>query len=674
MQGQILSSRYQIIEPLGQGGFGKTYLAEDTQLPGYPQCVVKQFNPSFNDPKFLDTARRLFKTEAETLQKLGNHPQIPQLLAHFEQEQEFYLVQQFIDGHTLSQELVSGKCWSQTKVIEFLQDCLNILDFVHSNGVIHRDVKPDNIIRRRQDNKVVLVDFGTVKEVVLAQTQLVNSTVAVGTRGYMPTEQARGKPRITSDIYALGIIAIQALIGVHPVEFQEDENGEFVWQSQANVNPQLAAVIAKMVRYHFKDRYQSAKEVLEELVNIQVTQISRSSKVEYTPTNILNLDEQNTAAKIAPGTEIVTQEKEVLETNNPLEKQSVINNYEEKNVSQTSPSKINSSYVAKTKQTQETSTSIKNTSQNNLTVKLKAFFQSETGKVVSVGLLIGAIATGGMYLFNDKAAKAQEQKRQGAIATLEELKNKKSYEECYQQTDSDEIKQAGISEEERLKIKGECGLSWAQEKASYNEFAEAFDIASEIDDKIPNYNKVQEYKEQWAEAILKQATEIYQKEGNLEKAIATIAQIKSGSSVKGKSLDLKQQWEEDYQKNARLFEASEAAISQGFWDSANSKAQEIINNAKQSHSFYWEQQGLGLKKQAETELKKLSEPNPPKNPDLPKPANSNSVPVADPPIPIKSDPKPEKPKQPTNPVIVEPPPPIDLCDGNNALITGDSCP
>ena len=233
MQGKILDSRYRVLKYIAKGGFGKTFLAEDTQLPGKDQCVVKQLYPSIDDPNFIKIARRLFNTEAETLHNLGNHDQIPRLLAYFEEDEKFYLVQQYIEGQTLGQELTEGKPWSEAKVIELLKDCLNILRFIHSKNVIHRDVKPDNLIRRRADGKLVMVDFGTVKEIISQQTQLLPATVAVGTRGYMPTEQARGKPRITSDIYALGIIAIQALTGIHPIKLPENSNGEVLWQDQA---------------------------------------------------------------------------------------------------------------------------------------------------------------------------------------------------------------------------------------------------------------------------------------------------------------------------------------------------------------------------------------------------------------------------------------------------------
>lgn len=269
MLGKLLDRRYEVTQVLGAGGFGRTYLARDTRRPGHPTCVVKQLKPMSSDPIFLETARRLFNSEAETLEKLGNHDQIPRLLAYFEEEPEFYLVQEFIEGHTLSQELQPGQRWPETRVIELLQEVLKILDFVHQHGVIHRDVKPDNLIRRSSDNKLVLVDFGAVKQIrtQFAMTEgQARSTVAVGTPGYMSSEQALGQPRPSSDIYALGIIGIQALTGVMPINFQEDlSTGEIHWQHFAPVSNKLAAVLSRMVRYHFKDRYLSASEALQAL-------------------------------------------------------------------------------------------------------------------------------------------------------------------------------------------------------------------------------------------------------------------------------------------------------------------------------------------------------------------------------------------------------------------------
>ena len=271
MLGQLLDKRYRLTKVLGGGGFSQTFIAEDTRRPGNPLCVVKHLKPAVTEPSFLETARRLFNTEAETLENLGNHEQIPRLLAYFEEDREFYLVQELIEGHVLNAELLPGRRWTETQVVELLQEILYILDFIHNKGVIHRDIKPSNIIRRQQDKKLVLVDFGTVKQIKVkldtAQSQM-SKSIAIGTVGYMPSEQVRGKPRPSSDIYALGIVGIQALTGLNPQDLEEDANGEVRWQSQAHVSDRLAEIVAKMVRYHFSDRYNSATEVMDALKSL----------------------------------------------------------------------------------------------------------------------------------------------------------------------------------------------------------------------------------------------------------------------------------------------------------------------------------------------------------------------------------------------------------------------
>ena len=306
MKGKILGSRYKIFEYLAEGGFGRTYLAEDTQLPGKDICLVKQLYPSRNDPKFLEIARRLFKTEASTLHNLGHHQQIPKLLAYFEESEKFYLVQQYIKGVTLSKELDSGQIWSESKAIALLQDGLSILQFVHEKRVIHRDIKPDNIIRRESDGKIVLVDFGSVKEVLQEQqTNLGQLTIPVGTQGYMPTEQARGKPLPSSDLYALGMIVIQALTGILPLELPEDDEGEIIWDS-ARVSPELSAILTRMTLYHFQDRYKSARDVLQalkQLPNAEIaTKIQSSTNVQTSITEELSesIEISQPASEIVP--------------------------------------------------------------------------------------------------------------------------------------------------------------------------------------------------------------------------------------------------------------------------------------------------------------------------------------------------------------------------------------
>ncbi len=263
----LLDGRYQAESSLGSGGFGVTYLARDTKRPGQPQCVIKQLAPARRDPGFVSLARRLFNTEAEILGKLGHHAQIPHLLAYFEHQQEFYLVQEFIDGMPLDRELAqSSEPWGEARVLDLLRQLLPVLGFIHSQRVIHRDLKPGNIIRAHERGKLVLIDFGAVKEIQPQTEEERNHSIAIGTRGYTPPEQYAGQPNYTSDIFALGVVAIEALTSTHPRDLPVNElTGNLVWRDRAIVTPALAQILDKMVAYHFKDRYQSATAVLIDL-------------------------------------------------------------------------------------------------------------------------------------------------------------------------------------------------------------------------------------------------------------------------------------------------------------------------------------------------------------------------------------------------------------------------
>ncbi|WP_088889445.1 serine/threonine-protein kinase [Leptolyngbya ohadii] len=271
LAGKVLVSRYRITRVLGSGGFSETYIAEDLQRPGNPQCVVKQLRVASNNPKTLREAKRLFAIEAETLERLGRHDQIPRLLASFEEDQEFYLVQDYIQGQPLTREILPQRILPESRVVQMIAELLNVLAFVHSQGVIHRDLKPSNIIRRRSDDRLVLIDFGIAKKIT---TQLAEGsgntkfTIAVGTPGYMPSEQSAGRPQFNSDIYALGMMAIEALTGQSAHILNHDaRTGAIRWVQQArSVNPALAAILNKMVHHDFTQRYRSVQEVQRDLM------------------------------------------------------------------------------------------------------------------------------------------------------------------------------------------------------------------------------------------------------------------------------------------------------------------------------------------------------------------------------------------------------------------------
>jgi len=271
MLGKLLDRRYRIIKELAEGGFSQTYLAEDTRLPKNPQCVVKHLNPTIDDPIFTQKALELFKAEAETLQELGRHDLIPQLYAYFQENKEFYLVQEYIAGHPLSIEISPGSQMAEARVAQIVKEVLEILRFVHTYNVIHRDIKPSNLIRRHSDGKLVLIDFGTVKQVqmeVASAHHKARVTLPIGTPGYMSYEQERGQSVACSDIYSLAMVALQALTGKHPSQFPRDRDYEINWRSYAKVGREFAAVLDRMARCNPRDRYQTVDEVLKDIAKL----------------------------------------------------------------------------------------------------------------------------------------------------------------------------------------------------------------------------------------------------------------------------------------------------------------------------------------------------------------------------------------------------------------------
>jgi serine/threonine protein kinase len=266
--GDIIGGHYQIDRELGNGGFGRTYLAKEMRLPNNPLCVVKEIKPLSNDPSVLQDVEERFNREANALYYLGKHDQVPQLFGYFEEKGRFYLVQQYIEGHDLSQELTVGRQLSEDESIDLLKGILEVLKVVHEQNIIHRDIKPSNLIRRKQDGKIVLIDFGAVKEIstlAVNPSGQVGTTKVIGTQGYMPLEQARSRPQLSSDIYAVGMIGIQAVTGLNPsCHIPTDGNGEILWRTWApQASPELNDILDKMVRQDCKERYQSAAEVFE---------------------------------------------------------------------------------------------------------------------------------------------------------------------------------------------------------------------------------------------------------------------------------------------------------------------------------------------------------------------------------------------------------------------------
>ena len=261
----LLRERYRAVRQIGQGGFGKTFLAVDQDLPNKPACVIKQFSPQIQGASGLQKATELFEQEAVQLNILGKHPQIPELLAHFEQDGRLYLVQEYVKGRNLAEELAQDGAFSEAKIRELLVGLLPVLQYIHDNQVIHRDIKPENIIRR-DDGMLFLVDFGAVK--IVTGTAVLGTGSVIGDPRYMPSEQVRGKASFTSDLYALGVTSLHLITGVDPADLFDDGEHKWVWRDYLVAlieNQLLGTVLDRMVEKATNHRYQSAIDILKSL-------------------------------------------------------------------------------------------------------------------------------------------------------------------------------------------------------------------------------------------------------------------------------------------------------------------------------------------------------------------------------------------------------------------------
>lgn len=267
----LFRNRYRVIQLLGEGGFGRTYEAIDTDRMDDP-CVIKQFFPQVQGTAALEKATELFKQEAKRLYELGEHPQIPRLIAYFEQDKRLYLAQELIEGQTLLAELQQQGAFTEEKIRQLLADLLPVLKIVHERGVIHRDIKPENIMRRCKDGKLMLIDFGVSKQVTA--TIIGQAGTTVGTHGYAPLEQMRGQVYPASDLYSLGVTCIRLLTQCLPKEDGYDAlydalNGGWIWRERlpksTTISLQLVQILDKLTQNYVKNRYQSADEVLRGL-------------------------------------------------------------------------------------------------------------------------------------------------------------------------------------------------------------------------------------------------------------------------------------------------------------------------------------------------------------------------------------------------------------------------
>ena len=272
----ILNNRYQIIKKLGHGGFGTTYLAEDRQADN-SLCAIKKLNSDIAD---LELAKKLFKREADTLLQLQAVHQVPKFIDYFEESDSNYIVEEYIEGSPL-EDLISHR-WSVANIAIFLWDILSILQLLHNKNIVHRDIKPSNLIQRNEDNKFTIIDFGSVKEIDLSQD--ITLGTCIFSRDYSPPEQMQGMPRLNSDIYALGMTAIELLIKQSPREIVRGAEDIAISPESGLAPLWLTDILNKMVKTDFRERYQSVEEVLKDL-----GQKNRPQAVEITTANSLGI-------------------------------------------------------------------------------------------------------------------------------------------------------------------------------------------------------------------------------------------------------------------------------------------------------------------------------------------------------------------------------------------------
>lgn len=295
----ILNNRYRVIKAISSGGFGETSLGQDTQMPSGRYCVIKQLKSTTNNPKLYQAVTERFQREAAILEDLGeNHPQIPRLYAYFSDEQgQFYLVQEWIEGETLTQKVKNSGPLNENSVRQILMSLLSVLNYIHGRGMIHRDIKPDNIILRARDNLPVLIDFGAVKESMETEADSGGGappSIAIGTPGFMAIEQVAGRPVYASDLYSLGLTAIYLLTGKFPQDLPIDpETGELIWsQFVGKISPWLASILERAIHSNMSDRFSSAQEMLAALTSLETTKSpeiidSNSSGMLSPPVNLL---------------------------------------------------------------------------------------------------------------------------------------------------------------------------------------------------------------------------------------------------------------------------------------------------------------------------------------------------------------------------------------------------
>ena len=275
---ELLCGRYRILEAIGSGGCGQAFLVEDTHMPSKRRCVIKQLKPVAKDEATRRIIAERFNREAVILEELGHlSDQIPDLFDFFTENEEFYLVQEWIAGETLQERIYRAGVMAEADTRHILTSLLLLLEKVHANGIIHRDIKPNNVVLRTRDGLPVLIDFGAVKDLyaaVVTPDAMTSSSIVIGSPGFMSLEQTAGRPVFASDLYSLGLTAIYLLTGKQPKDLTDKTTGEIHWRTDAaHISRELTAILARATRSAPGERFQSAGEMLAALTEDEATRV-----------------------------------------------------------------------------------------------------------------------------------------------------------------------------------------------------------------------------------------------------------------------------------------------------------------------------------------------------------------------------------------------------------------
>jgi serine/threonine protein kinase len=543
---------YRIIRPLGQGGFGKTYLAEDLQSADHQRYVIKQLSPQATDPESYRIAQERFQREAAVLLELsGKHPQIPRLYSYFFHDQDFYLVQEYIEGLTLSQKWQQSGNMTEGFLRPILSQILQILRVIHAEKLIHRDVKPDNIILREQDQKPVLIDFGAVKESVKTILHAgANPSIVIGSLGFMPPEQAAGRPTYASDLYSLAMTAIYLLTGKPPQTLEVNPaTHELLWATQATgLSSNLVAVLTKAIKFNPRDRYATAQEMLFAL----------ESKLSIPPTYAepLSLQSESSVPAQTQATLAVFPGNQSLHPAPPNEPTAEPPDWQSPSPKQP---------------------------------------LSKRPLLWAGTLLLGlGLGLGGFYLY----AQGSEQ------ATLEEAQGLKSlgkFEDCILSLTP--LPRNSSLVDSAQKLKAECQLALAKQLAQQGKYSDALQRLTSIDPTTAIAPESTRLAQTWRDRLLEQAKQKYL-QGDIDQAIALAEGIPVGNGQRTTAQESIKTWQQEWQQNRDRFKAAQTALDNRNW-------QQAIDQANLLTTPYWQNKAEPILQRAIAAQDNARQPTPP---------------------------------------------------------------